>query len=534
MIKFYNKQYLAVAFIFIGLAAVETTFNAATYAYIFKVIEEKDTSLLLKYIILVVLGYILFSIITYLKDFWTNKNIAFFNTSLKTELIRKILEKETSLSKTEGVSSNTSFFMNDLKLLEENYVKQLFNVVSYLVTLVVILTFSMSNSFLLTVIFLVFTSVTPLFTNIYKEKIEESNSHWTKENKSFSSILKDILSGAETIASYKSENYFIKKFYLKVKGLEESTKDMNNAISLSNALVIALSYLFLYLPIGMGIYFTIQGRISLASFVAVQYSSSWIINNFLGLSQCINKLNSIGEIKKTIINTLEFKQPDDTNVLRNQKIDSVVFQNVSFNYEDKKIFEHLDLTLNSNDNVLLEGASGSGKSTFLKLLTKKLTPTNGEIFINGEDMKSISKSELYNYVSLIPQTVAIFNDTLRNNITLGKEVSEEKLSEAIKKAGLEELIQQVGLNYLIGEDGERLSGGQLKRVEIARAILFDKPILLIDEGNASLDKQNALAINKTVANLNKLVIDVEHYVPEESMKNYTRKYYLESRRVQPS
>ncbi|MFE2776039.1 MULTISPECIES: ATP-binding cassette domain-containing protein [Lactobacillales] len=95
-------------------------------------------------------------------------------------------------------------------------------------------------------------------------------------------------------------------------------------------------------------------------------------------------------------------------------------------------------------------------------------------------------------------------------------------------------MQQVGLNYLIGEDGEGLSGGQLKRVEIARAILFDKPILLIDEGNASLDKQNALAINKTVANLNKLVIDVEHYVPEESMKNYTRKYYLENRRVQPS
>lgn len=532
MIKFHNKYYLVVAFIFITLSAAQTTFNAATYAYIFKVIEEKNTSLLLKYIILVIFGYILFSIITYLKDFWTNKNISFFNTSIKTELIKKTLEKEKHLSETFEVSSKTSFFMNDLKLLEENYVKQLFNIVNYAVTLIIILFFSMSNSFFMTIIFLLFTAITPMFTKIYKTKIEKANSHWTIENQHFSSVLKDILKGAETISSYKSEKYFIGKFNRKIKNLEESNKDMNNAISLSDALVTALSYLFMYIPIGIGMYFTIQGRLSLSSFVAVQYSSSWIVNNFLGLSMSMNKLNSIGEIKKTIINTLEFEQPPETDVLGDEKINSIIFQNVSFNYGDKGIFEDINLKLNTKDNVLLEGVSGSGKSTFLKLITKKLAPTNGKILINGEDLKNISKNELNNYVSLVPQTVAVFNGTLKENITLGKEVSEDKLNESIEKAGLKDLVQQVGLNYLIKEDGEGLSGGQLKRIEIARAILFDKPILLIDEGNASLDKQNAISINKTIATLNKLIIDVEHYIPEASMKFYNKKYYFENGKLE--
>lgn len=528
MTIFFKKSYMATAFFFILLAAVETTFNAAAYAYIFRVIEEKNVRLLVVYVAVVVAGYCFFSAVTYLKDYWTNKNLAFFNINLKTELIKKILEKEAYSSNQTAVSKHTSFFMNELKLLEESYVKQVFQVLSHGVTMMVILAFSINNSFVLTVIFLAFTSVTPLFTKVHRGKIEKANSRWTSKNQKFSSILKDVLEGAETITAYKSERHFLKKFREKASSLEESSQAMNNAISLSNATVIAVSYLFMYFPIGIGMYWVIQGELPLASFVAVQYSSSWIVNNFLGLSQCINKLNSTKEIQKKIKTFLEFNKPETTNLLKGQQIESIVFREVSFAYGDKHVFEQLNMELHSNDNVLLEGASGSGKSTFLKLLTKKLLPTSGEIYINGQNLKAISKNELYDYMSLVPQTVALFSGTLKENVTLGREVSDEELSEAIKKAGLEELVKQRGLDYHIGESGEGLSGGQLKRIEIARAILFNKPILLIDEGNASLDKRNALSINQTIARLNKLIVDVEHYIPEESMANYTRKYYLEN------
>lgn len=531
MIKFFKKSYLATAFTFIVMAAIETTFNAATYAYIFKVIEEKDISRLVLYIAIVIFGYIFFSIIIYLKDYWINKNIAFFNTHLKTELIKKVLEKESHAEEQTEVSSNTSFFMNELKLVEENYVKQLFNIINYSVVLITILTFSINNSFSLTIIFLSFTSISPFITRLNKSKIEKSNIKWTLKNKHFSSILRDILKGAETISSYKSEQHFIKRFYNRVTELEESNQDMNNAISLSNSIVIALSYLLMYVPIGIGMYLVIQGDLQLSSFVAVQYSSNWIVNNFLGISSSINKLNSTTEIKGAITNLLEFNQSNSTNVLTNSKIDSIVFQDVSFYYGDKTILDNVNITLQDNDNVLLEGASGSGKSTFLKLLTKKLTPNSGNIYINAQNIDDISRSELYDYISLVPQSVSIFSGTLRENITMGRDVVTEEMSKAVQDAGLEELVQQIGLEYQIGEEGSGLSGGQLKRIEIARAILFNKPILLIDEGNASLDKKTAVSINETIARLNKLVIDVEHYIPDDSLKQYTKRYYLENQTI---
>lgn len=523
MKKFINIPYLLIACLLTIIVAGETTFNAWAYSQIFAVIEKGNGSQIVNYVLIVMGGYLLFSIIGYIENIITNKSIKETNLKLKVEVLKKILIKGKIYYKN-NVSDNLSFFLNDLKQLEEGYFLQLFKSLGYLSTIILTLTFSIQNDFMLTIIFLLFSSITPFLTTLFKKSIGKANSLYIEENKSFSSSLKDILHGITTIKNYNVENEYISQFENKSRSLEKTNEYKKNSVALSNAIITIIAYFFMYLPIGVGMFYVVRGVIPLSSFIAVQYSSSWIVNSFLGFSQSLNMMNSTVEVRKTIEDLLETKETIKTNVLEGNGIKMIEFRDVSFEYKDLKIFDKISFSANLNEKVLIQGPSGSGKTTFLKLITKELTPSTGNIYINGKNIDSISKNELMSDLVVVTQNVIIFNTTILDNLTLGKQFTEEAVLKAVHAAGLDEVVNRYGLDYLIGEEGQLLSGGQLKRIEIARAILYNKSVLLIDEGNANLDEHSATEINTMLTNLNKLIIDIEHYVPESTIKNYDQHF----------
>lgn len=525
MKNYISKPHLIVACLLTIIAAAEITFNAWAYSQIFAVIETKSMQQITSYIIIVLLGYIFFSIIGYLENFIINKSIKETNQKIKTTILEKIILKGKIRNKN-NVSDNLSFFLNDLKQLEDNYFLHLFKSLGYISTIILTLLFSIQNNFSLTIIFLLFSSITPFLTKLFKNKIELTNKLWTTKNSHFSSSLKDILQGITTLKNYNAEKEYLKKFEEQTKSLEKSNETRKNSLALSNSVVTVIAYLFMYLPIGIGMAYVVQGKLPLSSFIAVQYSSSWIVNSFLGLSQSLNTVNSTGDIRRKVESLLSTKEKPVTNKLRGNKIKTIEFKDVSFSYENKDIFNKLNFCINLGEKVLIQGPSGSGKSTFLKLITKEVVPTKGHIYINGEDIIKIETKELLENMAIVTQDVMIFNTSILENITLGKEFEKTEIEVAIKSAGLEDVVDHYGLDYQVGEEGQVLSGGQLKRIEIARAVLFNKPILLIDEGNAGLDEKTAIDINNMLSKLNKMVIDIEHYVPKLTLPNYDQRYVV--------
>ena len=209
---------------------------------------------------------------------------------------------------------------------------------------------------------------------------------------------------------------------------------------------------------------------------------------------------------------------DNKNLSRlNLKNSEIRFSNVSFKYDSTKerAIKDISFGIQGNTMAAFVGHSGAGKSTILNLLPRFYDPQNGRIEIDGQNIKEVSLSSLRKNLSMVSQDVILFDDTVKNNISYAKaNASHEEIVKACKYAAADEFIQKLpnGYDTLIGENGVRLSGGQKQRISIARAILKESPIILLDEATSSLDTESEEIVQNAILNLtkNKTTLVIAH------------------------
>jgi len=175
----------------------------------------------------------------------------------------------------------------------------------------------------------------------------------------------------------------------------------------------------------------------------------------------------------------------------------ITFSNVTFNYPDseRSVLNAVDLTIPATNKVAIVGQTGSGKSTLIQLLTRYWDPKKGYISIAGIELTQWNESQLRESISVVSQRVDILNGTLRDNLLIARpEATDDHLANILKDVGLEKLLENDGLDSWLGDGGRQLSGGEKRRIGIARAILHDAPILLLDEPTEGLDKQTEQSI----------------------------------------
>jgi subfamily B ATP-binding cassette protein MsbA len=195
--------------------------------------------------------------------------------------------------------------------------------------------------------------------------------------------------------------------------------------------------------------------------------------------------------------------------------DCIEFKNVSFSYQDKMILDDINLKIEKGKTVALVGSSGAGKSTLVDLVPRFHDTIKGELLIDGIDIKNYSLHSLRNQMGIVTQEPILFNDTIANNISLGmQQASKEEIITAAKIANANQFILQKenGYNTTIGERGNKLSGGEKQRVTIARAVLKNPPILILDEATSSLDTESEKLVQDAINNLmnNRTSIVIAH------------------------
>ena len=211
------------------------------------------------------------------------------------------------------------------------------------------------------------------------------------------------------------------------------------------------------------------------------------------------------------------------------------FKHVSFAYQDKEVLHDVTVTLPNNSLTALVGPSGSGKSTLMKLCARFYDPQKGHIYFNGVPMNEINPESLMGHISMVFQDVYLFQDTIRNNIRFGKtDATDEEIIAAAKKACCHDFIMRLpqGYDTMVGEGGCTLSGGEKQRISIARAMLKDAPVILLDEATASLDPENEVEVQKAIDTLIKgrTVIAIAHRL--KTIKNADRIIVLDNGRIQ--
>ena len=192
-----------------------------------------------------------------------------------------------------------------------------------------------------------------------------------------------------------------------------------------------------------------------------------------------------------------------------------MYDNVSFGYTDKNVLKNVSFSIKKGQMTALVGPSGGGKSTIASLLARFWDVKSGKILVRSEDIRDVSLGSLMDQISMVFQRVYLFQDTVYNNIAIGRpDATREEVEEAAKKARCYDFIMQLpeGFDTVIGEGGASLSGGEKQRISIARCILKDAPIVILDEATASVDADNERAIQEAISELcrNKTLLVIAH------------------------
>lgn len=292
-----------------------------------------------------------------------------------------------------------------------------------------------------------------------------------------------------------------------------------------------ISYLSL---IAVVVFMCIKGYLTFGAVVLIVNNMNKVLNPLMQLSEWLPKILSVKTLFNKADEVLINHDSYDETITVDSFRESIEFNNVSFSYDNNEVLKDVNLSINKGEKYLVVGPSGGGKSTLLKLLRKYFIPKKGDILLDGQNLKDIKKESYFNNISNVEQQVFLFEDTLRNNITLYKDYSEKEILDSIEKAGLGDFVNGLpqGLDTIILDNGKNISGGEKSRVAIARGLLGKTDIIFLDEAFASLDSSVAKEIENTLLNLEGItIINVSHVIFEETKKSYDKVFVVKNKLV---
>lgn len=263
------------------------------------------------------------------------------------------------------------------------------------------------------------------------------------------------------------------------------------------------------------IYFYLQGSMSLLICIMMLISAFMIYESLDGVGSFSSLLRIVDLSVDMVNKVLSIKPMDISGKDLQPKTSNIKLNHVNFSYESKKIIDDVSLDIPEKTTTALVGPSGSGKTTLCNLIARFWDIENGSISLDGHDVKEYSYDSLIRNFSFVFQTVYLFEDTIENNIKFGKpDASHEEVVAAAKKAACHDFILSLpeGYQTKIGEGGASLSGGERQRISIARAIIKDAPIIILDEATANVDPENEEALMQAIHSLtkDKTIIMIAH------------------------
>ncbi len=360
----------------------------------------------------------------------------------------------------------------------------------------------------ITIIPVVAMGICAFLAVIMEKKLDKVYDDISEENAVLNTTAEENIGGVRTVKAFAREKYEIQKFKEhNEKYCELNIKETETFVKYYPYFQF-ISKVVPFLVLLLGGYFFIQGKMTLGAVSAfVAYSNNivwpmemlgWLTNSFASAIASYNKINKIyGEVP-TIT--------EPSNPVKPTKIEGdIEFKNVSFHKEDMHdILSDITFKIGSGKTLGIMGATGSGKTSVVSLLTRLYDATDGEILIDGINIKDLSLKQLRSSISLVMQDVFLFSDTISENIRLGgrQVITEQTIKEASRKACASEFIEKMDDQYetVIGERGVGLSGGQKQRISIARAFSKKHPILIMDDSTSALDMETEHEIQKTLDN----------------------------------
>lgn len=441
----------------------------------------------------------------------------------KNYVFGEISKKSISAFSGENTSLYVSALSNDANTIETDYLSKIFTLIGHILLFCGALALMFWYSPMLTLISIAL-ALLPVLASIFTgTRMAQAEAKVSQKNASFMSTLKDSLAGFSVIKSFQAEAAMCKLFAQSVKNAENA-KQKKRKISIVIQMMASVAGSTAQMGVFLvGAWMALSGKgISAGVVIVFVQLMNYVIQPIGDVPQILAGRKSANALIDKLADALSENVRDDGKDFPRELTKRIELQNVSFSYDgEKEVLHDISARFEAGKSYAIVGASGSGKSTILNLLMASHSHYTGQITYDGQELRQISGESLYSLVSMVQQNVFVFNNTIRENITMFRDFPASEVDEAIRLSGLSQLIQERGDGYLCGENGSGLSGGERQRISIARSLLRKSPVLLVDEATAALDAETAYRISDSILALQSLTrIVVTHALEESLMKRY--------------
>lgn len=454
--------------------------------------------------------------------------------NLKGHYINEVFHQEINSFHAENAASHVSAMTNDINTIEFNFVDGVYEVAYGVASFVVgIIVIAYVNPVIL-VVGAGFGILSAVLSSLLGKPVQKHHSQRSVLFGNYTVYIKEFLGAFQIIKTNNLSSKVRTDFKMKSKAIQDKGYIIDKIFTFISALQNLMMTLLMFGIVGFSVFLALKGQITFGGVILV-------VNN---MDKTMLPLSQIGEWMPKIISTkglfvkLDHGLKRESNHEEILEIDtfreSLALESLEFRYDDQTILEDINLEFKKGGKYLLIGPSGGGKSTLLRVLRKYVKPSMGRVLIDGVDISDIKKVSFYKLISNVEQQVFLFEDTLRNNIALHKECSEDAMDRAIRRAGLEHFVNDHpdGINRMILDNGKNISGGERSRIAIARGLLQEAQIIFLDEAFSSLDETVAKEIELTLLSLKDItVINVSHVIFTESKCKYDQIYRVGHRSV---
>ena len=450
---------------------------------------------------------------------------------------RKLTEKGISSFRDESTATYLSALTNDSTSIETDYLEQQMALISKVFTFAGALVMMLWYSPLLTAIAAGVTILPLIASLLTGSRIEAAERRVSDRNRSFTAALSDCLAGFSVVKSFKAEKEIFKLFAENNRALEGekfSKRRIKTIVGMIGTVTGIIAQLGVFL---IGSYFALSGY-GLTPGVVIIFVNlmNFMISPIAELPGLLASRKAARGLIDKLATALESNPVSEGTSELTHLASGIRLENVSFGYDDsKEVLHGISAFFDAGKAYAVVGASGSGKSTMLNLLTAAAGNYRGNILIDDTELRSIASESLYELISVIQQNVFIFNASIRDNVTMFRSFPEQEIEDAISHAHLNALIAERGDGYLCGENGKGLSGGEKQRISIARSLLKKSSVLLADEATASLDAQTAHQVASDILDLDGITrIVVTHGLEESLLRRYDGIVVLKDGRIEES
>lgn len=458
-----------------------------------------------------------------------------FLIALKNDLFTGIMNKSFQEFRKEPPSYYVSMMQRDVKKISTDYFDSVCGI------------YRVTTSFIVTVIALIRVNPVICFINvliamfsvfipkIFQERLKKNSTQASTASAEYQSVISDALIGFNTI-----------KLYSVFSKIKKQTEERNEASEEAECNLVKTNYRIAYISImcsQVGYVMTIitsavfvyLGKINIGTILALSQLIGGILAPFQEVPMFITSLKSVSVVVDKLKKCSEV---DFDNVAETQPLDedyTLKAENVQVCFGDKKVLKDVEVEFKQGKKYIIMGDSGCGKSTLVKLFLKMSENTKGRVLLGNKNISDIPDKQLYSVVNYMQQEVFLFDDTIRNNITLFKNYSDEELQKAIDNAGLTEYIGNLedGVNTRINGNGYNLSGGEKQRIGIARALLAGAKVFILDEITSNLDVSKERYIEELIMNIEGVtVIMITHRINDATLNKADEVLVMKSGRIQ--